>query len=250
MFGNEIEEFHQKHSHGVAPPNGDDPGDNTNANIAAGGARGSKKRKTTATTRTRKGTTNNTTTTKTKGNGAGSKNQSKNAKSNTTTVNIKNGTSLQKAVQDSDDDNNRNKMMEKDVYYAFGEIIQLAYRWQPLSNSRGYTSSHKTILFHRDEEDVVVVVPNSTDRNNNNNNNNNEKDSKTMTTAAGPLQFVEYIKLSHRLLVWMSKATDHITVTTDPDPIGFGFVRPEMIPISSLFRKPKELLDDDDDDGP
>ena len=87
---------------------------------------------------------------------------------------------------------------EKDVYFSFGEILQLAYRRQPLASTRERT------LFYKEDG-----------------------------------TFRDHPKLPHRLLIWCSKIIDP-QQKTNPDPAGFGFFRPEMIPLSSLFREPKD----------
>jgi hypothetical protein len=97
------------------------------------------------------------------------------------------------------------KKPDKDVYFSFGEILQLAYRRQPLSSNRG-----RTIFFKE-----------------------------------GNTGFHNLPKLPDRLLIWCSKIVDPQN-KTNPDPAGVGFYRPEMIPIASLFREPKDEADDDD----
>ena len=101
------------------------------------------------------------------------------------------------------------KKPEKDVYFAFGEILQIAYRRQPVTLSHG-----KTIFF---KEDI----------------------------AGG---YCDLQKLPYRLLIWCSKIVDPDN-KTNPDLAGVGFYQPEMIPIASLFREPKDDLEDDDDNA-
>ena len=93
----------------------------------------------------------------------------------------------------------------KDVYYAFGEMLQLAYRKQEVHawNQVGSTMFFKEKL---DEEDT---------------------------------EFYDRPKLSGRLLVWCSKVD--CQNKTNPDPDNLGFFRQDMIPISALFREPKDL---------
>jgi hypothetical protein len=93
---------------------------------------------------------------------------------------------------------------EKEVYYSFGETIQLAYRRQELpplkSSNRGAT------IFYKAKEKG---------------------------------KFLELSKLSHRILIWCcSKLSSNLQNKTNPDIVGFH--RPELIPIASLFREPKE----------
>ena len=115
------------------------------------------------------------------------------------------------------------KIPEKDVYFSFGEIIQLAYRRELLS-SKGFTTQH-TLFYKKDD----LLSP---------------------STSTGDDYFFDYRpKLSHRLLIWISKIDPQNK--TNPDPPGVGFYRPEMIPISDLFREPKVNSDisDSDDSG-
>jgi hypothetical protein len=97
------------------------------------------------------------------------------------------------------------KKPDKDIYFSFGEILQLSYRRQPLSSNLG-----RTIFFKE-----------------------------------GDAGFHDLPKLPDRLLIWCSKIVDPEN-KTNPDPAGVGFYRPEMIPIASLFREPKDEADDDD----
>jgi hypothetical protein len=94
------------------------------------------------------------------------------------------------------------KKVKKDVYFAFGEILQLAYRKQDLPT---WNQAGRTIFF---------------------NNGNDEG-------------FHDRPKLQARLLIWCSKINPQNK--TDPDPDNVGFLRDEMIPIASLFREPKDL---------
>jgi hypothetical protein len=106
---------------------------------------------------------------------------------------------------------------EKSVYFSFGDIIQLSYRQEP-------AVSYVT-LFYPTSQACHINASTSTGENS---------------------PFTNYRKLSCRLLVWLSKL-DH-ELKTNPDPEGVGFYRPEMIPISNLFRQPAELdLDEIDD---
>ena len=59
-------------------------------------------------------------------------------------------------------------------------------------------------------------------------------------------KFYDHDKLSKQVLIWISQVDP--AQKTNPDPVGVGFYRPEMLPVSSLFRRPEESSDDDDDD--
>jgi hypothetical protein len=92
---------------------------------------------------------------------------------------------------------------EKDIYFSFGETVQLAYRKTPLP-----APATKTIFFKEN----------------------------------GGEGFDGFIKLSSRLLIWVSQIDPKNK--TNPDAPGVGFHRPEMIPISALFRQPEEEKDE------
>ena len=93
------------------------------------------------------------------------------------------------------------KKAKKDVYYAFGEWLQLAYRKQDLPpwNQGGHT------LFFKEGDEQG---------------------------------FTDRLKLPARLLIWCSRINP--AGKTRPDPDNVGFYREEMIPIASLFREPKD----------
>ncbi|KAG7365564.1 hypothetical protein IV203_038768 [Nitzschia inconspicua] len=211
MVGTELEDYYRTKHTGVLPPLEEELGDNSSSskvvaskNNKLGG--GGKKRETT---------------TSTKGRG---KNVSKGAGgtvSSTSKATAKNskkrkGISLLQLLQDNNDGSG--KKPEKDVYFSFGDIIQLSYRKEP-------ALSYKTIFFQKSQQDDP------------------SKKKSIMNTTS----FRDYHRLSHRLLIWISKLDPD--QKTNPDPKGVGFYRPELIPISNLFRPPAELdLDDDDDD--
>ena len=110
--------------------------------------------------------------------------------------------------------------------------------------------SSRTIIFrsnHQNHDDTTSETP-KIER--------ERVSTKKSRQDAGP--FHDRKKLSHRLLVWISKSDaaaaasaseggDTKAASRRP---GEGMYRSEMIPISSLFRKPKELmrLSDDEDD--
>jgi hypothetical protein len=94
------------------------------------------------------------------------------------------------------------KKAKKDVYFAFGELLQLAYRKQDLPT---WNQAGRTIFFNDGDGEGFHDRP----------------------------------KLPARLLIWCSKINPQNN--TDPDPANVGFLRQEMIPISSLFREPKDI---------
>ncbi|KAG7345893.1 hypothetical protein IV203_004960 [Nitzschia inconspicua] len=209
MVGTELEDFYRTKHPGVLPPLEEELGGNNNNNSSSkvvasknnklGG--GGKKRETTSN----------------KGRGKkGSKGGGGTVTSSTSKAIAKNskkrkGYSLLQLLQDN--------KPEKDVYFSFGDIIQLSYRKEP-------ALSYKTIFFQSQQDDP-----------------SKKKSTTTMNTTS----FRDYHRLSHRLLIWISKLDPD--QKTNPDPKGVGFYRPELIPISNLFRPPAELdLDDDDDD--
>jgi hypothetical protein len=118
---------------------------------------------------------------------------------------------------------------DKDVYYAFGEEIQLAYRRTEIKQSDSLT------LFFKEGETTATARSGSAATTSTPNN---------VVTAPNLHQFH---KLSHRIHLWCSKIVDPLQ-KTNPDLQGVGFYRPELIPMASLFRQPPDGMEDDDDD--
>jgi hypothetical protein len=124
----------------------------------------------------------------------------------------------QRMQEKADMDNQKRK---RDVYYAFGKEVQLAYRLQQdtsrpaetlLLGSSAYTTTSKN----------GSAAPHG------------EASSERATFR--PLK-----RLSKRILVWCYPLVDDgddRQSATDPDPPNGGFPRPEFIPISELFRAP------------
>ena len=186
MFGKELEDFHRKENPSILEKENDDIG-----GIASKNKTGSKRKR--------------------KGNTAASRKQQK--------TKLK---GLAAIANNNKDEDESDQKPDKDIYFAFGELIQLAYKKQPIRDDR----SSRTILFR-------------------------SKDSKTPVATS----FQDRKKLSQRLLVWISKSDAAASASEGGDNSaasrpGEGIYRSEMIPISSLFRKPKELmgLSDDEDD--
>ena len=222
MFGNEIEDYHRrKNPANILPPRNDDI-DRVGSKNKINTMYNKKKRKGAAI-----------------GGGGGSKtinNSKKNNKKNASAA-------YAAAIVDNDEEDVK---PDKNIYFSFGELIQLAYKKIPIKDDR----SSRTILFKSntatknnddDDGDKEVVVGNKP-----------SKETKTAATTTG--SFHDRQKLSHRLLVWISKsgqATAASSSSNAASRLGEGIYRSEMIPISSLFRKPAELMtlsDDDDDD--
>jgi hypothetical protein len=138
----------------------------------------------------------------------GAKNKDKTAKKNSH-QNVKNSRKGATTAAEVSKKKMENTCVEekkpKDVYYAFGEMLQLAYRKQEM---HAWNLVGSTIFFKEklDEEDA---------------------------------EFHDQPKLSGRLLVWCSKVDRQNR--TNPDPDNLGFFRQEMIPISALFREPRDL---------
>ncbi|VEU39670.1 unnamed protein product [Pseudo-nitzschia multistriata] len=142
-----------------------------------------------------------------------------------------------KVFLETNNDGENNSKPEKDIYFSFGELIQLAYKKEPIKDDR----SSRTIIFES--------LPSKSNRKIADGHNGN---SETITRAAGGGTFLDRQKLSHRLLVWIGKSEaaasaggghSHATAAE-------GMYRNEMVPISSLFRKPPEFVSlSDDDDG-
>lgn len=115
------------------------------------------------------------------------------------------------------------KKPEKEVYFAFGDTLQLAYRKEELpQNDRSLGG--RTLFCPIDGENVASVTDSSSD-----------------TNHHAEYQYLP--KLSHRLLIWCSKIDP--SNPTNQDAENVGFLRPDMIPIVSLFREPKEAPETD-----
>ncbi|CAJ1891387.1 unnamed protein product [Cylindrotheca closterium] len=136
--------------------------------------------------------------------------------------------------------------LAKEISYAFGSTIQMAYRLQPLNSKSGQAYDQRTLLF---PESSSSSLPNESSSLNGDS--STKKGTKNSDAAIAQLRFPCPVKLPQRIVIWISKVDPHDQ--TNPDPKGVGFYRPEFIPISSLFRKPKDddSLDDSssDDDG-
>lgn len=147
----------------------------------------------------------------------GSKNTTRGGKKKKKTAKSTKKASLSKIIDEHEE------KPEKDVYFSFGELIQLAYRRENLLSKSGYMTQHT--LFYKEEEEEE--------------NTGDEQKGESITSS-----FDYFPKLSHRLLIWISKIDPQNK--TNPDPPGVGFYRPELIPISDLFRQPKGVVDPDD----
>jgi hypothetical protein len=216
MFGKELEDFHRKKDPSILQQEHDEIG-----GVASKNKTGGSKRK-------RKG-------------------------SGTTTTGKKQQKGLAAIGNKNGGDDEIDQKPDKDIYFSFGELIQLAYKKQPIRDDR----SSRTILFQSNHPNDETKTNSETASSSAKTETAAESNStqKTPTKEAGT--FHDRKKLSHRLLVWVSKSDaaasaserggDITTVASRP---GEGMYRSEMIPISSLFRKPKELMDlsDDDDD--
>lgn len=101
---------------------------------------------------------------------------------------------------------------KRDIRHVFGTGIQVTYKTEEVS----------------DKEGASLIFPKSAT--------NDEKKSNTKGPAP---KFRQLPKLSKRIVLWCyprDEATDDSTVS--PAPEGQGFPRPEMVPITSLFREP------------
>jgi hypothetical protein len=200
VFGKEIENYHKRNNPGVIPEDETSTVGSKNKN---------------------NNNNNNNSRGKKRGVGAAgaavSKNDNRYKKKQATaaTKGKAGATSNKKGVRTNiDDDEENNKKPEKDVYYSFGELIQLAYQSQE-------KKSHRTILYKVQETD-----------------DDNDNDSRS--------NFYDHDKLSKDVSIWISQAD--VDQKTNPDPVGVGFYRPEMLPVSSLFRKPDNESSDEDDE--
>ena len=215
MFGKEMEEYYRREQPGVVPPENEEIG-----GVAAKNKTG-RKRKGKATAAT------------------GSKKQSKTKK-----LTIPAAAALALEGDESD------QKPEKDIYFAFGESIQLAYKKEAFKSDK----SSRTLLLrsnrsngdgkdkHDDSESTSEKKPDGTIGN-------------SKPQDAG--RFVERKKLSHRLLVWVGRSDaaaaaasgdGSSTAAATLNRPGEGMYRNEMIPISNLFRRPAEFIDFSDDE--
>jgi hypothetical protein len=196
MFGNELEAHHRAKNPGVLPPESSD----YYGDVATGNTTKKGKKRAAPKVRGKMGAAKASNATST---ADGAKKKKTNS-----------GTAAAFAALEDEDGAEKTV---KDVYFSFGDTIQLAYRREP-------TTSSRTIFFGKKEDQ--------------------DKDNESIKPSSG---FHDYIKLSHRLVIWISKLNPEQKTT--PDPKGVGFYRPEMIPTSSLFRQPKDILNDDSDDN-
>ena len=115
------------------------------------------------------------------------------------------------------------KKQEKEVYFAFGDTLQLAYRKEELpQNDRSLGG--RTLFCPPDDENTTIITDCVSDANHH-------------------AEYQYLPKLSHRLLIWCSKNDPNNPTNQDAENV--GFLRQDMIPIVSLFREPKETMDTD-----
>ena len=170
-------------------------------------------------------------------------------------------------VVDDTDDDDKEDIPEKDIYYSFGNNIQVAYKREPIIGLAGSSSNNNkknkasssslpissTTLLYKDwnksdnERTTTGKTQEKEEKEGNNNNNNGVSDTNTAMTY-NDLRFRKLHKLSHRLLIWCNKNSDD----GESSSSSFSHLhRPELIPMSSLFQKPPdgyEYYSDNDDD--
>jgi hypothetical protein len=99
---------------------------------------------------------------------------------------------------------------KKDVYYAFSETMQIAYRLQEIATK--YQSVQPTLVF--------------TDK----------------------IKMQALIKLPRRILLWCSPPSERTnSINEEESDKSGGFYRPEFIPMASIFRTPRDEQDDKED---
>ena len=269
MFATEMEDYYQKYHPTVVPP--------PDHELEQIGAKNKKKsfQGRGGTKRRGKGGTTTTTTTKKKKTNNNKKRQHNYASFGT---------------------NEENEKPEKEIYFAFGERIEVAYKKEPIpkwnesqtvlfkplapktttaSSAAATPTIHTTSL-------ASLVASSSTGRTRNTTTttvNAAEKAGGPATNERKPpvpecVRFLDRKKLSSKLCLWISPAqhdehdSNHTTGTTPTTTALASTVtldtiyeyRPEMIPISNLFRVPEDIVlsssssssssssDDDDDD--
>ncbi|CAB9498718.1 expressed unknown protein [Seminavis robusta] len=102
----------------------------------------------------------------------------------------------------------------KDLYYAFGENLYLAYRTEEINVYKGAT---------------LVIKPNNRD----DDDSKKKKDDKIGTGGYRMLS-----KLSKRFVVWCFKTDPNNPSASDPPDA--GYLEPEAVPIANLFRAPPD----------
>ena len=245
MFSKDIEDYHRRTNPLLLPPDDDDD------NLI-----GSKTKK-----------KNNSSSKKQKGGGR-AKTKSKKAAANSGGGSTTSGLLDTECDDDIEDGNGKND--SRKVFYSFGSAIQLAYRKQPIGpinsssggSSRfgggGASSSfvpHRTILVQNQKESQKEEERSSKRARVNDDGRKTAK--RKDSTGSDVVTFYDLDKLPYRLLVWISPSSSSmITGSGQSSSAATGslvgdaefFHRPEMIPVSSLFRTPAGLEEDDDDD--
>ena len=115
---------------------------------------------------------------------------------------------------------------EKDVYFSFGEVVQLAYRIQPLPSSMR-TIWYKDENANKDASDGKEGEEDT-----------DEKQRQKQVEVGGGFFEGHRTKLKSRLLIWVSKIDP--TNKTNPDAPGIGFYRPEFVPTCQIFKEPQD----------
>jgi hypothetical protein len=214
MYGIEIEEYYQKFHPTVLPPKNNDINQ-----IGSKNKNNKNKRK------------------------AGGKTTTSKKKSNNAKTKKKNYASFGKNNNNNNNDNgddDGDEKPEKDIYFAFGEMIELAYKKQPIDKDDSYS---QTILYKKksntdnDNDEIIHDATGPV---------KNQEGTKTATTIT-TTKFYDRQKLSSRLLVWISPiANSNDVVSTAPNKLDTIYeYRQEMIPISNLFRKPAEVIENE-----
>lgn len=108
---------------------------------------------------------------------------------------------------------------EKDIYYATGGTIRVAYRTEAVS------SAGATLLFQEAEEQ------NDDDKNTDGEEATSKKKKQKKAKQQDDVRFRALKKLSKRLIIWCYPANAEL-------PASEGFWRPEIIPMATLFRMP------------
>ena len=160
----------------------------------------------------------------------------------------KNGTNKKQNIVTGNDDE---KKPDKDIYFSFGELIQLAYKKEPFKKDR----SSRTILFQSSSSNKESSSPLEPSAAREPKKNDGSKTPEKLVVGIGTGTFRDRQKLSHRLLIWISKSEAAASSASTDGELSSskteGIYRTEMIPISSLFRKPAELMtlsDDEEED--
>ena len=131
----------------------------------------------------------------------------------------------------------------KDVYYAFGTMIQVAYRREKVRTLKNATSGNRlsnarTLNKFADHGGDVTIFfakqqhhQTETETNNKSSSEPGKAKSSTSSEVSSSSSFVQYRHFPERIVLWCQPNQDVIDTTAG------GFYRPEFLPLASLFHE-------------